>query len=430
MSNPTIKVKRSTVQGKVPTTGQLGLGEIAINHYDGKIFVLQDTGGVGVGTTVISVGSIDDWQIKTSNYTASNGDKLIADTSGGSFTITLPPSPYTGFNIKFADGDDWSNNNLTISRNGSTIEDISDNLILDVSDTIVTLIYDGSTWQVFSQVGAQGPPGPSYWVETNAGIHTLSNVGIGTTNPTQKLQVYDGAILINGAASPNLNLSPTDGLSGNGDISFDGTNFTIVSNSSSASLVLGTNSASRLTITSTGNVGIGATNPDAKLQINTVTGTTGLKIVSVDTNGFSDLDINSVGTTGSSRLFFSDTAGQSGSIIYNHSDNSLNFATNGGTTDVKIDSSGNVGIGTDNPAAKLDVNGDVFPTTDAAHDLGSASKRWANIYSADLQLSNEGSQNDVDGTWGAYTIQEGEDDLFLLNRRNGKKYKFVLQEVN
>ena len=187
MSNPTIKVKRSTVQGKVPTTGQLGLGEIAINHYDGKVFVLQDTGGVGVGTTVISVGSIDDWQIKTSNYTASNGDKLIADTSGGSFTITLPPSPYTGFNITFADGDDWSNNNLTISRNGSTIEDISDNLILDVSDTIVTLIYDGSTWQVFSQVGAQGPPGPSYWVETNAGIHTLSNVGIGTTNPTRKL---------------------------------------------------------------------------------------------------------------------------------------------------------------------------------------------------------------------------------------------------
>lgn len=190
MSNPTIKVKRSTVQGKVPTTGQLGLGEIAINHYDGKVFVLQDTGGVGVGTTVISVGSIDDWQIKTSNYTASNGDKLIADTSGGSFTITLPPSPYTGFNITFADGDDWSNNNLTISRNGSTIEDISDNLILDVSDTIVTLIYDGSTWQVFSQVGAQGPPGPSYWVETNAGIHTLSNVGIGTTNPQYNLDVH------------------------------------------------------------------------------------------------------------------------------------------------------------------------------------------------------------------------------------------------
>ena len=72
----------------------------------------------------------------------------------------------------------------------------------------------------------------------------------------------------------------------------------------------------------------------------------------------------------------------------------------------------------------------ILPDADATRDLGSSSKRWANIYSADLQLSNEGGANDVDGTWGQYTIQEGEDDLFLINRRSGKKYKFMLQEVN
>ena len=78
---------------------------------------------------------------------------------------------------------------------------------------------------------------------------------------------------------------------------------------------------------------------------------------------------------------------------------------------------------------RITSSGDVRPGSDNAQDLGSASLRWANIYSADLQLSNEGSVNDVDGTWGQYTIQEGENDLFLLNRRNGKTYKFVLQEV-
>ena len=72
----------------------------------------------------------------------------------------------------------------------------------------------------------------------------------------------------------------------------------------------------------------------------------------------------------------------------------------------------------------------ILPDADDTYDLGSASKRWANIYSADLQLSNEGAANDVDGTWGQYTIQEGEEDLFLINRRSGKKYKFMLQEVN
>ena len=47
-----------------------------------------------------------------------------------------------------------------------------------------------------------------------------------------------------------------------------------------------------------------------------------------------------------------------------------------------------------------------------------------------LNLSNEGGANDVDGTWGNFTIQEGEDDLFLINKRNGKKYKFNLTEVS
>ena len=70
----------------------------------------------------------------------------------------------------------------------------------------------------------------------------------------------------------------------------------------------------------------------------------------------------------------------------------------------------------------LNMAGNILPTTDATRDLGSSSYRyWANIYSADLQLSNEGGANDVDGTWGQYTIQEGEDDLFLINRRSGKK---------
>ena len=69
------------------------------------------------------------------------------------------------------------------------------------------------------------------------------------------------------------------------------------------------------------------------------------------------------------------------------------------------------------------------PVSDNAYDLGQADKRWRNIYSADVQLSNEGSSNDVDGTWGKYTIQEGENDLFLINRRTGKKYKFMLEEV-
>ena len=80
--------------------------------------------------------------------------------------------------------------------------------------------------------------------------------------------------------------------------------------------------------------------------------------------------------------------------------------------------------------AAIDTNGYLVPGANNTFDLGTSSLRWRNVYTNDLNLSNEGGTNDVDGTWGSWTIQEGEDDLFLLNRRNGKKYKFNLSEVN
>jgi len=74
--------------------------------------------------------------------------------------------------------------------------------------------------------------------------------------------------------------------------------------------------------------------------------------------------------------------------------------------------------------------GHVLVSTDNSYDLGSSSKGWRNIYTNDLNLSNMKSDgNDVDGTKGSWTIQEGEDDLFLINRINGKKYKFKLEMV-
>ena len=79
--------------------------------------------------------------------------------------------------------------------------------------------------------------------------------------------------------------------------------------------------------------------------------------------------------------------------------------------------------------AQLNSSGHFLPGANNASDLGSTSLRWANLYINDLQLSNKGSSNDVDQTWGDYTIQEGFEDLFLINHRTGKKFKFNLTEV-
>jgi hypothetical protein len=72
----------------------------------------------------------------------------------------------------------------------------------------------------------------------------------------------------------------------------------------------------------------------------------------------------------------------------------------------------------------------LIPATNDAYDLGSSSKVFRDIYTGDLNLNNTHTRkNEVDGTSGSWTIQEGSTDLFLINRNNGKKYKFKLEEI-
>ena len=84
------------------------------------------------------------------------------------------------------------------------------------------------------------------------------------------------------------------------------------------------------------------------------------------------------------------------------------------------------------PAADFSSIGEhALPSADDTYDLGSPSKQWRNIYTGDLHLSNESKAegNIVDGTTGNWTIQEGSEELYILNNKSGKKYKFNLTEV-
>jgi len=145
-----------------------------------------------------------------------------------------------------------------------------------------------------------------------------------------------------------------------------------------------------------GSVGIGTTNPTRKLHLHSGITDTAMLIESTD----ADAQIN-----------FKDV----------NSGDGVSIGVRGDDFYIRT------GLSTE----RLRVNntGHILPGADNTQDLGSSSKRFANLYTGDLNLSNEGSTNDVDGTWGSYVIQEGEDDLFLINRRTGKKYKFNLTEV-
>lgn len=77
----------------------------------------------------------------------------------------------------------------------------------------------------------------------------------------------------------------------------------------------------------------------------------------------------------------------------------------------------------------IQIQGHLLPQADNSFNLGTESRRFANLYTGDLHLNNMGSSNDVDGTSGNWTIQEGEDNLYVINNLTGKKFKMMLQPV-
>ena len=170
----TIKLKRGTT---TPTTSNLVSGEVAVDTSAQKLYIndagtIKEIGGGGGGAAA--------YIVKTANYTASVNESIIADTSGGSFTLTLPATPSTGAVVTIADGASWGTNNLTVARNGSTIEGLSEDLTLDVGGISVGFVYDGTTWQIYPiGAGAVGPTGP-----TGAAGATGPTGPTGATGPT------------------------------------------------------------------------------------------------------------------------------------------------------------------------------------------------------------------------------------------------------
>ena len=73
MATP-IRIKRSAVPSKKPTTEQLQLGELAVNFYDGKVFFRQDQGDVGVGSRVVEVAAGSASVVGRTIFVSQNGD--------------------------------------------------------------------------------------------------------------------------------------------------------------------------------------------------------------------------------------------------------------------------------------------------------------------------------------------------------------------
>jgi len=277
---------------------------------------LGPQGATGPQGSTGSTGILLPWIYITSNTAAVANSQYIANTVGGTFTLTLPATPVLGTQVVVTDGGNWGNTNLTIARNGSTIEGDASNLIADVGQTTINLIYDGNTWQTTATIGSrgatgiqgatgpQGATGISVTGATGSAGPTGPQGATGVTGPTGPtgLTGATGSAGPTGPTGPTGSTGPTGAtgatpaiggsttqvqfnnagsLAGSANLTFNGTTLTArdITDSSLTSgriTYAGTGGnlvdSANLVFDSNGNVGIGTSSPGSGIRLDVLGG--------------------------------------------------------------------------------------------------------------------------------------------------------------
>jgi hypothetical protein len=79
----------------------------------------------------------------------------------------------------------------------------------------------------------------------------------------------------------------------------------------------------------------------------------------------------------------------------------------------------------------ITATGNIVPGANDTYDLGASGNVWRNLYTGDLHLSNQAKNqgNIVDGTKGNWTLQEGKDNIFMINNISKEKFKINLSKI-
>ena len=117
---------------------------------DADRFVVNDNGTmvqVAASDVKTYIGGGTSWQaVKTSNYTASAGQGVFANTTSSSFTVTLPASPTLGDEVSIVDyAGTFDSNALTVGRNSSKIFGADEDLTVSTERAAFTLVFTDST---------------------------------------------------------------------------------------------------------------------------------------------------------------------------------------------------------------------------------------------------------------------------------------------
>lgn len=137
--------------------GTYALNSAAISQIDFQTYRKKTASSV---TTVdpkndspnwVCLGVSATWLIKTTGYTAVDGDCIQANTTSAAFPLTLPATPAANAVIRIADyAGTFGTNNLTVARNGSNIMGLAEDMTVSTNNVSLTLAYIDATqgWRI------------------------------------------------------------------------------------------------------------------------------------------------------------------------------------------------------------------------------------------------------------------------------------------
>jgi hypothetical protein len=259
------------------------------------------------------------------------------------------------------------------------------------------------------------------------------NVGIGTSSPTRRLNVFgtptlngDNRAIIGLMDNTSMNSGVGGGIDFGGIFNIAGTyaewagikgikennvNGDYAGALAFMSRAMGNNTSERMRISSTGNVGIGTTSPSQRLHVTdgTTTGDvrialgTGVNALEIIRNGASDNWIRSYGGE---------------FLIDQQANNSLIFRTNA-TEKARITAAGNVGIGTTSPSTKLEISNSSTGGSSTWQGGTDFLKLFANNGDFSEQaIAFQETGTNVGAKIGVKNIGNGAYDIIFANRNN------------
>jgi hypothetical protein len=326
---------------RVDSRGNFGLGTTGLSRKF-QVMAANATTYVSTSSTLATPADIVSIQTST-NAAGTSALQSMYTTYGGAtrYFGLVADGGYSGhFVIGRRTGSTAYTEDFRIDNNGNVgVNKVSPAAKFNIAGG--NILIDGATWGVqfndTNQYISTDSAGTALAFGTGAAermrISAVGNVGVGTSAPATLLHVYTPSA---SGVSPAIRISKAGQTSGF-DIGIDSTTSdAFIINRENANLLFRTNNTERLRIDSSGNVGVGTTSASSRLTV-----------------------LGSVRTlTGGTVILNNPTDSAAAELAFISGDH-LVFRGAGSAERLRIDATGNVGVGTNNPLYTLDVAGTV-----------------------------------------------------------------------